>query len=96
MMNRAFSLEGKTVFVTGASSGIGRGIAVGCARAGAKLILNGRDRDRLKETLSILDGKNILLLSVICRVSRISFLLLKIYQKFMVGLIVLQYPKFVL
>ena len=45
MMNRAFSLEGKTVFVTGASSGIGRGIAVGCARAGAKLILNGRDRD---------------------------------------------------
>ena len=57
MMNRAFSLEGKTVFVTGASSGIGRGIAVGCARAGAKLILNGRDRDRLKETLSILDGE---------------------------------------
>ena len=56
-MNRAFSLEGKTVFVTGASSGIGRGIAVGCARAGAKLILNGRDRDRLKETLSILDGE---------------------------------------
>ena len=91
MMNRAFSLEGKTVFVTGASSGIGRGIAVGCARAGAKLILNGRDRDRLKETLSILDGEEH---SII--VGRISFLLLKIYQKFMVGLIVLQYPKFVL
>lgn len=96
MMNRAFSLEGKTVFVTGASSGIGRGIAVGCARAGAKLILNGRDQDRLKETLSILDGEEHSIIVGDLSCESVSFLLLKIYQKFMVGLIVLQYPKFVL
>lgn len=52
-----FSLEGKTVLVTGASSGIGRGIAVTCAQMGAKLILNGRNEERLNETISMLTGE---------------------------------------
>ena len=52
-----FSLEGKTVLVTGASSGIGRGIAVACAQMGGKLILNGRNEERLSETLSMLEGE---------------------------------------
>lgn len=51
-----FSLEGKTIFVTGASSGIGRGIAIACAQMGAKIILNGRNEERLKETLGMLEG----------------------------------------
>ena len=38
-----FSLEGKTIFVTGASSGIGRGIAVTCCKMGATVIINGRN-----------------------------------------------------
>ena len=56
MMN-AFSLEGKTILVTGSSSGIGRGIAVECSKMGARIILNGRDENRLNETLGMLEGK---------------------------------------
>ncbi|UVW27864.1 SDR family NAD(P)-dependent oxidoreductase [Massilia sp. H6] len=52
-----FHLRGKTVLVTGASSGIGRAVAVECARAGARLILNGRDQERLKATLAMLEGE---------------------------------------
>ena len=47
-----FSLEGKTILVTGASSGIGRGIAVVCSKMGAKVIINGRNEHRLQETSS--------------------------------------------
>lgn len=53
-----FSLEGKTILVTGASSGIGRGIAIACAKMGGTVILNGRNEERLQETLSVLEGKN--------------------------------------
>lgn len=45
-----FSLEGKTILVTGASSGIGRAVAVECANAGARVILTARNEERLKET----------------------------------------------
>lgn len=51
-----FSLTGKTILVTGASSGIGRGIAIACSRMGATLYINGRNEERLKETLSALEG----------------------------------------
>ena len=49
-----FSLEGKTILMTGASSGIGRGIAVTCSKMGATVILNGRNQLKLNETLSLL------------------------------------------
>ena len=52
-----FSLEGKTILVTGASSGIGRGIAVTCSKMGATVIINGRNRERLQETLSQMEGE---------------------------------------
>lgn len=51
-----FSLSGKTVLVTGASSGIGRGIAVACSQMGATVVINGRNHARLQETLAMLDG----------------------------------------
>ncbi|QGL17979.1 SDR family NAD(P)-dependent oxidoreductase [Xanthomonas citri] len=54
---RAFSLDGKTILVTGASSGIGRQIAVSCARRGACLVITGRDADRLQETYNLLEGQ---------------------------------------
>ena len=56
-MYNPFSLEGKTILVTGASSGIGRGIAVACAKIGARVIINGRNEQRLKETHSMLEGE---------------------------------------
>ena len=54
-----FSLVGKTVLVTGASSGIGRGIAVACSRMGATVVINGRNRQRLQETfVSLAEGRH--------------------------------------
>ena len=53
-----FSLSGKTVLVTGASSGIGRGIAVACSRMGAAVIVAGRNEERLDETMSMMEGED--------------------------------------
>ena len=55
-MNNSFSLQGKTILVTGASSGIGRAIAIACAQAGASVVLNGRNQERLQATLEALAG----------------------------------------
>src|SRR5262249_26304190 len=44
------SLEGRSVVVTGASKGIGKGIAAGFARAGAKVLVVGRDGDAASAT----------------------------------------------
>lgn len=51
-----FSLEGKTILVTGASSGIGRGIAIVCSKMGAAVIVNGRNMAKLQETISLMEG----------------------------------------
>lgn len=56
-MINPFSLEGKTILVTGSSSGIGRGIAIECSKMGAKVILNGRNVDRLNETIELMEGE---------------------------------------
>lgn len=56
-MNNPFSLEGKTIVVTGASSGIGRQCAIDCSKMGAKVAAVARNQVRLKETLSMLEGK---------------------------------------
>ncbi|WMI97604.1 SDR family oxidoreductase [Pseudomonas chlororaphis subsp. aurantiaca] len=47
-----FSLEGKRVLVTGASSGLGYAIALGCAHMGAEVIVTGRNAERLSNTLA--------------------------------------------
>lgn len=57
-MHNPFSLAGKSILVTGASSGIGKSIATECSKMGAKLIILGRNEERLKETYSELDGGN--------------------------------------
>jgi len=53
-MYNPFSLEGKTILVTGASSGIGRAIAVECSRMGATIVLNARNEKRLNDTFNML------------------------------------------
>ncbi len=45
-----FSLEGKTILITGASSGIGAETAIQCSKLGANLIITARNEPRLKET----------------------------------------------
>ena len=57
MSYNPFTLKGKTILVTGASSGIGRGIAVECAKMGARMVINGRNVERLNETMSMLEGE---------------------------------------
>lgn len=51
-----FSLKGKRIIVTGASSGIGRQCAIDISRMGATVILIARNEGRLLETISTLDG----------------------------------------
>ena len=50
-----FSLEGKTILVTGASSGIGKETAIACSKMGASVIATARNEERLKDTLRFLD-----------------------------------------
>jgi len=52
-----FDLTGKKILVTGASSGIGKSIAEELSFKGAKLILSGRNRERLLETHQTLNNK---------------------------------------
>lgn len=54
MSYNPFTLEGKTILVTGASSGIGRAAAIECSKLGAKVLLTARDNERLCETHRLL------------------------------------------
>ena len=50
-------LEGKHILVTGASSGMGRVFCQMIAKEGADVSLLARNEERLKETLSMMDGE---------------------------------------
>lgn len=56
-MNDLFSIAGKSVLVTGASSGIGKTIAIALAGLGAEVTIVGRDKGRLEETLQSMKGQ---------------------------------------
>ncbi len=56
MMLNPFSLEGKTILVTGASSGIGKATALECSKMGASLIVTARNEIRLQESFDSLFG----------------------------------------
>ena len=56
MTYNPFSLEGKTILVTGASSGIGCATAIECSKMGAKVIITARNEERLNETFSQMEG----------------------------------------
>lgn len=62
MIYNPFSLNGKVVLVTGASSGIGRQCAIDCSRMGARVVLIARNEARLNETLSLMEGDGHLVL----------------------------------
>lgn len=56
MSYNPYSLEGKTILITGASSGIGQAAAIECSKMGAKVIITGRNAERLQETFDLLEG----------------------------------------
>jgi NAD(P)-dependent dehydrogenase (short-subunit alcohol dehydrogenase family) len=53
-MYNPFSLQGKKIFVTGASSGIGRAIAIECSKMDAEVVITARNEKRLDETLHLM------------------------------------------
>jgi len=55
-MYNPFSLEGKTILVVGASSGIGRATAIECSKMGANLILSSRNDEKLRSVAEMLEG----------------------------------------
>lgn len=57
MNESPFYLKNKTIFVTGASSGLGACTAIECSKVGAKVIISGRNEERLNNTFNQLFGQ---------------------------------------
>lgn len=51
------SLTGRTILVTGATSGIGKATAIYLSKLGARVVASGRNQERLDETLVALEGE---------------------------------------
>ncbi len=56
-MYNPYSLVNKTILITGASSGIGKATAIECSKMGAKVVVTGRNEERLNQTLVELEGE---------------------------------------
>ena len=56
-MYNPYSLENRNILVTGASSGIGKATAIECSKLGAKVVVTGRNEERLNQTLADLEGE---------------------------------------
>lgn len=57
MSSKLFDLSGKTALITGSSRGLGLAFAEGLAEAGAALVVNGSNKERLAETAAGLRKK---------------------------------------
>lgn len=58
MIYNPYSLKGKTILITGASSGIGHSTAIECSKMGATVIITARNKNRLNKTFEELEGKD--------------------------------------
>lgn len=58
MSSNPFTLANKTILITGASSGIGKEVAISSSKMGATIVITGRNENRLKNTFENLQGKN--------------------------------------
>lgn len=56
MLNNPFSLAGKTILITGGSSGIGASTAIACAQFGASVVISGRNKEKLDMVYGQLEG----------------------------------------
>ena len=54
-----FSLQGKTALITGSTRGIGFALAQGLGQAGAEILVNGRQSDRVTDAVSMLAGQSV-------------------------------------
>jgi NAD(P)-dependent dehydrogenase (short-subunit alcohol dehydrogenase family) len=55
--NTIFGLQNKNIIITGASSGIGRQCAITASQLGARVVLVARNKEKLQETLDLMDPK---------------------------------------
>lgn len=55
-MNDLFDLSGTAALVTGGNGGIGRGIAVGLAQAGASVVIAARNQEKTADTIAEIEG----------------------------------------
>jgi NAD(P)-dependent dehydrogenase (short-subunit alcohol dehydrogenase family) len=75
-MYNPFSLEGKTILVTGASSGIGKGVAIDLSKMGAKVVITARNEERLNRTFESLKGDDhSKIIADLCMVEEVDFLI---------------------
>lgn len=75
-MYNPFSLAGKIILVTGASSGIGKATAIECSKMGATVIITGRNPERLAGTYSQLEGGNhIKIIADLCKHEDVQLLM---------------------
>lgn len=56
-----FRLDGKKILVTGASSGIGRAIAVACAKMGGTVYITGCNKEKLAQTKAESASENVVI-----------------------------------
>ncbi|MET9252637.1 glucose 1-dehydrogenase [Streptomyces sp. NPDC003717] len=66
----AHRFSGRTALVTGAGSGIGREVALAFAREGSQVVVAGRRREALAETVALIEREGAKALAVIADVSR--------------------------
>src|SRR5205085_10425363 len=59
MASQLFDLSGRTALVTGSTRGIGLALARGLGRAGARVVVHGRDAARAREVAESLSGEGI-------------------------------------
>jgi gluconate 5-dehydrogenase len=69
-LTELFDLTGKVALITGSSRGLGYAMAEGLAQAGATVILNGRNQERLDATVSEFKDKGYLVHSAVFDVTQ--------------------------
>lgn len=74
-MNNIFSLENKLILITGASSGIGRQVAITASHMGAAVIITGRDEQKLVATKEVIAGDCTLIAANLVNVGEIAKLI---------------------
>gem|GEM_PF-5446062 len=57
-------LKDKVILITGSSKGLGKSLALACAKAGAKVVLNGRNKVSLYETAKEFEEQSLLCLPI--------------------------------
>ena len=72
MSRPVFSLDGRLALITGSSSGIGLALARGLGEAGADLVLNGRNEEKLESAAAMLRGEGLTVHTRVFDVTQIS------------------------